>query len=104
LAIGILALVKIQVDLDIAGRKFREVVTGQNAGELLVHAKARVAKELGWKGLVVSAMSPIGFAQETVRQYNDAFGTKYALPNSAEEFMTFGESTGYVTVLSEDED
>jgi hypothetical protein len=86
--------VKIQVDLDIAGRKFREVVTGQNAGELLVHAKARVAKELGWKGL----------AQETVRQYNDAFGTKYALPNSAEEFMTFGESTGYVTVLSEDED
>jgi hypothetical protein len=59
----------------------------------------RVAQELGVFGFIVRAMSPIAFAQETVKRYNLKYGKSHPLPNTADDFLDFGRQTGYVTVL-----
>ena len=91
---------KVRVTIpDIAGRSIDETVTGTNADEVLGQAKARVAKELGWKGLFLHAMPTLTFAQETIRRYNIAYGTHYDLPQNGEEFLKLGQDLGYLTIL-----
>ena len=93
---------KVRVKIpDIAGRSVDETVTGANADDILTQAKARVAKELGWKGLFLSAMPTATFAQEAVRRYNAAYDTHYTLPHNADEFFQWGEDLGYITILPE---
>ena len=65
--------------------------------------KARVAKELGWKGLFLSAMTPLGFAQKGVELYNNAHHTTYAPPQSADEFLRLGQDLDYIQILPDDE-
>ena len=93
---------KVRVTMDVAGRHIDETLTGRDADDVLGQAKARVAKELGWKGLFLSAMSPLGFAQKAVELYNGAHGTKYAPPQSADEFLRLGADLDYIHVLPED--
>jgi hypothetical protein len=91
---------KVRVTIpEIAGRKVDETVIGTDAQDVLAQAKARVAKELGWKGLFLSAMSPLTFAQEAVKRYNSAYGTQYAIPQSPDEFLKLGQDMGYITLL-----
>ena len=85
----------------VAGRAIDETLTGPDADNVLAQAKARVAKELGWKGLFLNALSPLGFAQKAVELYNSAHQTTYALPQSADEFFRLGQDLGYITVLPE---
>lgn len=85
--------------MDIAGRHIDETVNGTNAEDVLTQAKARAASELGWKGLFLKAMPTLTFAQEAVRRYNSAFGTEYAIPQTADEFLQLGQDLGYLTVL-----
>lgn len=85
----------------VAGRSIDEALTGPNADDILAQAKARVAKELGWKGLFLSAMTPLAFAQKAVELYNTAHQTKYAPPQSADEFLRLGQDLGYITPLPE---
>jgi hypothetical protein len=86
----------------IADRKIDETVTGVDAGNILAEAKARVEQELGWKGLFLKLMSPLGFAQEAIRRYNEHEHTSYAVPQSAEEFLKLGADLGYLTTLPDD--
>jgi hypothetical protein len=91
---------KVRVTIpEIAGRRVDETVTGIDASDVLAQAKARVAKELGWKGLFLNAMSPLMFAQEAVKRYNAAYKTTYAIPSSADEFLQLGQDMGYITIL-----
>jgi hypothetical protein len=90
----------VRVTMDVAGRQIDETLTGKDADDVLAQAKARVAKELGLKGLFLHAISPLTFAQEAVRRYNGAYGTQYALPQSSDEFLRLGQDLGYVTIIS----
>jgi hypothetical protein len=89
----------VRVTMDVAGRHIDETLTGTDADDILSQAKARVAKELGWKGLFLSAMSPLTFAQEAVRRYNSSYSTNYAIPQTSDEFLTLGQDLGYVAIL-----
>ena len=90
---------KVRVRFEMGDKKIDEVVAGASADDLLTQAKARVAKELGWKGMFLNAMSPLQFAQTAVRLYNERFKADHPLPQSADEFFRFGEQTGNITVL-----
>jgi len=92
---------KVRVKLEIADRKIDEVVDGRDAADVLAQAKARVERELGWKGFFLKAMSPLGFAQEVVRRYNSGTDSKYALPQSADEFLKLGADLGYLQEVTE---
>lgn len=89
----------VRVTMEIAGRHVDETVTGKDADEVLSQAKARVAGELGWKGMFLRAMPTLTFAQEAVRRYNAAYGTHYEIPNDADDFMRLGQDLGYFTIL-----
>lgn len=92
---------KVRVTMSVAGREIDETLDGPNADDVLAQAKARVTKELGWKGLFLNALTPLAFAQKAVALYNSAHKTTYAEPKSAEEFFALGKDLGYITVLSE---
>lgn len=92
---------KVRVTMTVAGRAIDETLSGPDADNVLTQAKARVTKELGWKGLFLNALSPLGFAQKAVELYNSAHKTTYALPQSADEFFRLGQDLGYITVLPE---
>ncbi len=92
---------KVRVTMEVEGRHVDETLTGTDADDVLAQAKSRVAKELGWKGLFLSAMSPLGFAQKAVELYNGAHGTHYAQPQNAAEFLHLGADLDYIHVLSE---
>jgi nucleotide-binding universal stress UspA family protein len=90
---------KLRVHFDISDRHIDETVEGPSADEILAEAKSRVAKELGWKGMFLHAMSTLQFAQLAVRLYNEHNAAGYPTPESAEEFIAFGRATGNVDVL-----
>ena len=92
---------KVRVTMAVAGRYIDETLSGPSADDVLAQAKARVTKELGWKGLFLNAMTPLAFAQKAVELYNGAHQTTYAVPKSATEFFTLGKDLGYIAVLSE---
>ena len=92
---------KVRVTMSVAGRSVDEMLTGPSADDILAQAKARVTKELGWKGLFLNALTPLAFAQKAVALYNSAHKTTYAEPKSAEEFFVLGKDLGYITVLPE---
>ncbi|MCW3059701.1 MAG: hypothetical protein ABIY70_19630 [Capsulimonas sp.] len=92
---------KVRVKTEIAGRSIDETLAGANADDILAQVKSRVAKELGWKGLFLNAMTPLGFAQEAVKRYNTANQSSYAPPQSASEFVQLGSQLGFVEILPE---
>ncbi len=92
---------KVRVTMDVAGRHVDETLTGPNADDVLAQAKVRVAKELGWKGLFLNALTPLAFAQKAVALYNSAHKTTYAEPQSADEFFVLGKDLGYIAILPE---
>lgn len=87
--------------MSVAGRDIDEELNGSDAEDILAQAKAHVAKELGWKGLFLNAMTPLGFAQKAIELYNTSHQTTYASPKSAEEFLHLGQDLGYITLLPE---
>lgn len=87
--------------MEVAGRHVDETLDGPDAADVLAQAKARVTKELGWKGLFLNALTPLSFAQKAVEMYNSTHKTTYAVPKSADEFFALGNDLGYITVLPE---
>lgn len=92
---------RVRVTMQVAGRQIDETLSGRDADDVLTQAKARVTKELGWKGLFLNAMTPLGFAQKAVELYNSSHRTTYSVPNTADEFFLLGQDLGYITVLAE---
>jgi len=90
---------KVRVTMSVAGRHIDQTLTGASAEEVLAQTKAHVARELGWKGLFLNAMTPLAFAQKAVELYNGAHQTRYAPPRSADEFLRLGQDLGYITLV-----
>jgi len=93
----------VRVTMNVAGRQIDQILSGANADEILASAKAHVAKELGWKGLFLSAMTPLAFAQKAVELYNGAHQSNFPPPKDADEFLRLGQQLGYLTLQPEDE-
>ena len=92
---------KIRVTMDVADHHINEVVEGVTAEEIVSIAKSKLAKELGWKGLFLKALSPLSFAQQAIGQYNSSSGTQYKIPQSCDEFLNLGQDLGYITFLTD---
>jgi len=90
---------KVRIKLEIDERKIDEIFEASSVEDLIKAAQSRVAKELGWKGLFVRALTPLQFAQEAVKQYNVAHTTNVPLPSSLEDFIEFGKGTGHLIVV-----
>lgn len=90
---------KVHIDLELEGRTYSDTLVAPDARTLLETAKERVASEMGILGFVVRAMSPITFAQQVVKLYNQKYGKSQPLPRTADDFLDFGRRTGYLTVL-----
>ena len=92
---------KVRVRFEVAGKQVDEIAEGASAADLIAQAKARVAKDLGWKGMFLNAMSPLAFAQLAVKMYNEHHKASYPIPQTPEEFVEFGKQTGNLTVLED---
>lgn len=90
---------KMHVKMDVAGRTVDETVEGTDATDVLGQIKARVSRELGWKGLFLNALTPLAFAQMAVQRYNSSHKADLPVPATAEEFIALGQQMGYVTLL-----
>ena len=99
---GYNARMKVRVTMEVADRKIDEVVTGVNADDILAQAKSRVERELGWKGFFLKAFTPLAFGQEAVRRYNAATDSRYAIPETCDEFLHLGVDLGYFTILADE--
>lgn len=90
---------KMHVKMEVAGRAIDEVVEGADAEDLLGKIKARVQRELGWKGLFLNALTPLAFAQMAVQRYNSSRKADLPVPATADDFIKLGQQMGYVTLL-----
>jgi hypothetical protein len=92
--------VKLHVKFDANNIKVDEIISGDTAEAVVGAMQARVAKELGLiLGAVVRNMSPLAFAQEATRRYNAASGDTAPVPQSCQQFLQYGVSKGFATVL-----
>ncbi len=91
---------KMHVKMEVAGRSIDEIVEGADAADILAQIKARVQRELGWKGMFLSALTPLAFAQMAVQRYNASRKAELPVPATADDFIALGQQMGYVTLLS----
>ena len=77
-----------------------EVVEARDANEMLKMARAEAAKRAPFllRG-VVRAMSDQQFLAEAVKRANATTGDNDPAPQTAQEFLEWGEKRGYVTIL-----
>ncbi len=90
---------KIHVKMEVAGRHIDEIVDGANAEDILGQIKARVTRELGWKGMFLHALTPLAFAQMAVQRYNASRKADLPVPATPDDFIALGQQMGYVSVL-----
>lgn len=92
---------KVRVNVSIEGHDIDEIIEAADIEALVLAARDRVARELGWKGLLLKTLTPLQFAQEAVKRYNESFSKNQPLPQSLDEFLEFGRATGKLTVIQE---
>jgi len=77
-----------------------ETFVGGDAETVVTAMKQKAASQMKFAlRLVVNAMSPLAFAQEVVKRYNEATKKSVPRPQSCEEFLKQGEAEGIVTFL-----
>ena len=92
---------KVRVKVSFEGNSIDETVEAVSLEALLITVRDRVARELGWKGLLLKTLSPLQFAQESVKRYNEAFCKNQPIPKTLEDFLEFGKSIGTLTVIED---
>lgn len=93
---------KLHVKFEHPQMKVDEVVTGATAEAVVSGMQARVAKEAGFLiGAVVKRMTPLQFAQEATRRYNEAMKDNAPIPTSCEQFVQTGIDKQFATLLEE---
>jgi hypothetical protein len=90
---------KVRVKLSIEDCHIDETIEAANLEAFMSTVRDRVAKEMGWKGLLLKVLTPLQFAQESVKRYNEAYAKNQPLPQSLEEFLEFGQATGKLIVI-----
>ncbi|MCC6729180.1 MAG: hypothetical protein IT208_07555 [Chthonomonadales bacterium] len=92
---------KVRVSYRMPDMTVDEAFEGPDAEAIVAAMKARVAARAGFAiRLMVSALSPLRFAQEAVRRYNSATDRTLPIPSSCEEFLTLGVTEGIVVLLA----
>jgi hypothetical protein len=91
--------VKVRITVDVDGRHIDQMLEAATPDQLLAEAKRQVERELGWKGLMIKALTPLQFAQLVARLYNEGEEMPYPAPQTSEEFIEFGQATGHLEVL-----
>lgn len=77
-----------------------EVFSGEDAESVVTAMKNAVAARQGFAvRLFVNSMSPLHFAQEVIRRYNEAMNKALPLPSSCDDFIHQGRSEGIATIL-----
>lgn len=90
---------KVHVHIDHPRMQVNEIFTGEDAEAVVAAMKARVARDMPFPmRMAVNAMSPLRFAQEAVRQYNENMKTRIAPPGTCEEFLQLAEQHGLATI------
>ncbi|MCS6777628.1 MAG: hypothetical protein RMJ43_10545 [Chloroherpetonaceae bacterium] len=90
---------KVHVHIDHPRMQVNETFTGDNAEAVVAAMKARVARDMPFAmRMMVNAMSPLRFAQEAVKKYNENMKTSIALPSTCEEFLQLAEQHGLATI------
>ncbi|GEM_PF-797750 len=93
---------KLHVKFEAGSIKVDEVVSGADADEVVAAMQQRVAREAGFVvGMAVRAMTPLGFAREATRRYNEASGDDLPLPQDCAEFVEAGIRKGFATRLED---
>lgn len=91
---------KVNVNINNPNMKLNETFSGPNADAVVAAMKARVLKELPFAlRLAANALSPLMFAQEAVKRYNESMKTNIPRPNTCEEFIKFAVDNGFATIV-----
>ena len=91
---------KVRIKYEGQGLTVDETFTAPHCEAVVAAMKIRVASEAGFAArLIISGMSPLGFAQEVVWRYNRQTGRGLPLPASCEDFIRTAESEGIASVL-----
>jgi hypothetical protein len=77
-----------------------DIFSGRDADAVVTAMKQAVAGRAGFAlRLIINMMSPLAFAQEVVRRYNEATKRDVPWPKSCAEFLQLGEAEGIVKIL-----
>ena len=91
---------KVRVSYRASGISLDEVFSGTTPEAVVSAMQRRVASQVGFAvRLFVNAISPLQFAHEVVKRYNEASGKNVPPPQSCAEFIELGEAEGIATVL-----
>lgn len=90
---------KVRVTQETKQFSIDEVFTGATPEAVITAMQKTVASKLNFAlRLVVNTMSPLQFAQEVVKRYNDATGKQIPTPRTCSEFIQLGVNEGIATV------
>jgi len=93
---------RLHVHFEAGDIRVDEIVEGDTAEAVTAKMQARVAQEVGFPmGLMIKNLSPLLFAQETIKKYNKtiAASTPTPIPQSCDEFLKIGIEKGFATSL-----
>jgi hypothetical protein len=77
-----------------------EVFVGDTPDAVVSGMQKAVAAKVNFAvRILVNSLSPLQFAQEVVKRYNEASGKSVPPPRSCAEFLQLGEVEGLATVL-----
>jgi hypothetical protein len=90
---------RVNVNINHEKMKINETFTGGDAEAIVNAMKARVAREANFAiRLMINAASPLMFAQEVVKRYNDSKNKDIPIPNSCADFLKLAEREGFATI------
>ncbi len=91
---------KVRVNFQTPDVKIDRIFEGRDAQAVVAAMQKALAAEMNFAmRLLIAAMSPLQFAQETVNRYNAAMKRSAPRPSSCEEFIRLAQAEGIATVL-----
>jgi hypothetical protein len=91
---------KVRVNVQTPQMTLDEVFSGADAEAVVRAMQKSAAGRLSFLlRAFVNAMSPLQFAQEVVRRYNEAMKKDIPAPTSCQEFLERGQTEGIAQIL-----
>jgi hypothetical protein len=92
---------KVRVQVNVANINVDEVVEGASDAEVVSQLRRKLEARAGFlQRLVIKALPDPALWAKVVEHHNEHHGTQEPAPNSAAEFLAFGERAGYITRLT----
>ena len=91
---------KVNVKASIGNNHIDQDFEGKTADEVVSAMQKAAAAKAGFAiRLFINSMSPLSFAQEVVKRYNQETRKSMPIPSSCDEFIEQGQTEGIVTIL-----